>query len=435
MSAKKIVIQQKLERSEEYQELWPKTDCYTKTETDSIAQDIRASVQSLMQTADWQIGDIRGTVKNDLSNNWLLCDGSTRNGNDYPVLLQYLGSSGETFVNLGQIGTYSLPTDITYSKGWIVKVNNIYVIGGTESSTNAKIAYSSDLNSWTEVTVLKGSTFLRMYKVYKIKYVNGYYFAGVWESSSNEYTYISSDLNTWTMAKYGNSAPLRYMDVQYYNGVWYLADGSQKLFYSSNPLSGFSYYSYSNYVYSLLRYNDIWAILAYKEETSDKYYSINILTGTDLNGSLSTTLLNYQTVGYSTSRYKVIHLARTNSQWVLCREDSDTDSLYHWYFSNNAAISADMFNSSSITSDTDVFESFGNQVLLPTVTITSSQSTVRDANEYYLAKENATTFLSFSRGANTGTVTRWQVYIDTITLPTIASAGKVNYYIKAKESD
>lgn len=51
-------------------------------------------IQSELPSVDWQIGDVRTTVKNDLNDDWHLCDGSVINSSDYLELVEYLGDNG-----------------------------------------------------------------------------------------------------------------------------------------------------------------------------------------------------------------------------------------------------------------------------------------------------------------------------------------------------
>lgn len=215
MSAKKIVIQQKLDRSDEYQELWPKTDCYTKTETDSL-------IQSQLTSVDWQIGDIRSTIKNDLSDDWVLCDGSKIR--TLPELAKYVGDNGP-FIRKVVFATTLIDKPIQdriyYNGLWyFVYCTTSYLVG---------VIYGPDLSRpFTNVEV---GTYTSEPKQLTILVNNGV-FCITWYTSGYIHARFSNDLTNWTYCSCSiGSSPYQFQ-ASVLNGNWVFSSTSY-IYYSS----------------------------------------------------------------------------------------------------------------------------------------------------------------------------------------------------------
>ena len=82
--SKNIIMQQKTASG--YEELYPKTDVGQITG---------------IKEYDWKVGDIRSTVRNDLGEKWLLCNGETIFENSYPELDELFEQKFSSFGSVG----------------------------------------------------------------------------------------------------------------------------------------------------------------------------------------------------------------------------------------------------------------------------------------------------------------------------------------------
>ena len=158
------------------------------------------------------VGTIKTTVRTDLDDTWLLCNGEAVNKNDYPALGELFGSNP----SITQISTNAAGTE-----GVEIYGDTCVVISVGISDTYAHVCVSKDgLKTWSEQTIYSsGNMYLKDIACY-----NGTWVAvGSARSSSNYYPYIYTTTNpagTWTGKQIDstNATPLR--DVFCYNGTW-----------------------------------------------------------------------------------------------------------------------------------------------------------------------------------------------------------------------
>lgn len=430
MSAKKIVIQQKLDRSDEYQELWPKTDCYTKTETDSMIQPL--------QNAVWQIGDVRGTVKNDLSDDWILCDGRYANLNTFPKLGSYLETQ-ENIISTETAFSYSLPNGFSPSSGTFAKCNGWYIWSGTILESGKyymAVAYTLDLETWN-VSKLSTSAYSSLPQVPRVQYVNGYYYIcqGVNYSTDTIFYrfYYASSLDSWHSADFSGES-VSIIQLAYGDGKWVLTTKSYSGSYYVCTTEEPSSFSRQSTVSSLSWVGIVWdqqkwfllnasttpVLLVFNDILDPTQYTQYTYTRTDytsfcylFNGSNYFFILEYD---YNNKQYF------TNLRRIKKEDMSEEGSSY--------LVSVKYGNETGFRVIGNIGESvfvyYIGQIIHRDIS-TGSKSI--DAIGLALEdNEGAVCFTSSSAAF-------CQFIKDGVAIPTIASVDNVKYYIKGKESN
>lgn len=130
------------------------------------------------------VGTIQTTVRTDLDDNWLLCDGSSFSPTEYPDLANVLSSETLTTKNL----LNNTPVQN------IIYANNMWV-AATGTAGTMQICYTSNpATSWTNKTIGNGY-------FHRFRYVNGYYIMAVYTAAEYPYTvsiYYTQDVTgTW----------------------------------------------------------------------------------------------------------------------------------------------------------------------------------------------------------------------------------------------
>ena len=483
MSAKKIVIQQKLDRSDEYQELWPKTDCYTKTETDSMIQPLQKQVES----ANWQIGDVRGTVKNDLSDDWILCDGHIVNGVAYPGLLNYLGDSGSMLVEKTPVISYTFPKMGSYtfypSSYGIQKCNNLYFqVGYKINSSDAAyvdlvLMYSSDLINWTGTTVGEQAWAYTSASKYglsaTIKHLNGYYicYSPVSSFIRQNIYYTTSLGSTWEYIEYSS---MIITDVMYNNNTWILRNG---YLYTSgdDTYTGYKIGSCSATLPDSS--STTWLSLSSSSVQALFYYNYKLYFCDNSKGRLEETQDFSQFAYYNlqeiynekgTLRLPIsLYVFHTDSYWVMIRyvtglsngnygSSSKYVCQYFCFSSDDAEMSQDTLDKmfankyqlrlcreASIqkaisTRGFTLIDIVGDTILF-TISSTLYASNLAKKTVYQCPNTYVGAVFDNSYDGyvfkSTTEATPAEIQPSTITVPTIASVDNVKYYIKGKESN
>lgn len=167
-----------------------------------------------------RVGDIKITVRTDLGDNWLLCNGVKVSRDVYEALSERVAvnlstqwSSGELWSNNG---VHSAINCITYANGY-------WVVGGRyrdDSKNYARIAYTTDLaGDWTIVDVWNMSNGSH---INCITYENGYWvLGGVYVYNSTSYARIAyaSDLaGKWTTKDIWTGVAINC--IAYADGFW-----------------------------------------------------------------------------------------------------------------------------------------------------------------------------------------------------------------------
>ena len=245
-----------------------------------------------------RVGDILETLRADLDENWLLCNGDYISAEDYPELVKllptlptdwefgnvYRGSGGVTRINgltyangyLVAVGQYydgsqyyariSYTTDPT--GGWVTRdlwrcsnvltgttvvayINGYWVIGGQYydgSKYYARIARTTDITGdWTTKDLWSGSA--SAIAVHDIAYADGYLVAvGQYDDGSKDrarIAYASDFVGTWTMNDLWTATfNASISSIAYADGYWVVggvsrestsAAGSARIAYTTDP--------------------------------------------------------------------------------------------------------------------------------------------------------------------------------------------------------
>lgn len=187
------------------------------------------------------VGTVIETLRTDLGDNWVLTNGESLSGIDYPELYEIAINTNEIGTHLGTIvgeipGYYSLTgaTVINFTKN----INGYYFICGRDTNGYVWLMYATDpTESWTTVTIDSTNVFYPT----DIIYGNGYWVisgsrrVGAYPGPYTSYTsttdlciYYATSLNgTWTLntsisddsTVYVNGG---YSSLAYGNGVFYI---------------------------------------------------------------------------------------------------------------------------------------------------------------------------------------------------------------------
>ena len=198
------------------------------------------------------VGTIKATVRTDLGDKWLLCNGDTVSREEYPSLSDVISPdiSKEwemkiAWQNSAVPGAYDNEVScITYGNGY-------WVAAGTDydgSNHRACIFYTTDLNSeWTKKILWSHSDNYGNSEINGIIYADGYFVVAAKRSSSSTYyaqiAYATSPDEEWTQKTIwsGRSSNQSLKCLTYANGYW--AVGGER--YYGNSFYGRIAYSQS----------------------------------------------------------------------------------------------------------------------------------------------------------------------------------------------
>lgn len=157
---------------------------YTKAETDEKISTVQPAV-----------GDIKTTVRTDLGENWMLCNGDMLNRVDYPSLSELISSGPNGPWKTSDLWTSSASGFMNYISNAIYE-NGYYVVAGTYhngSNFVARIGYSTSLSGpWTFKDIWTGTVnSVNTAYVSRISYVNGYYVLCGAKGSDNSQIYLT----------------------------------------------------------------------------------------------------------------------------------------------------------------------------------------------------------------------------------------------------
>ena len=161
----------------------------------------------------YRIGDIKTTVRTDLGDDWLLCNGDAVSEESYPDLYALLGllHGAWTANNQGSANLYG----ITYGNGYWVAVGS-----------NGTLYYKADTPVGTWTANKQGSVAL-----YGITYGNGYWVAVGGDGTL--YYKADTPVGTWTA---NNQGSVNLQSVTYGNGYWVTVGSSGTLYYKVKTL-------------------------------------------------------------------------------------------------------------------------------------------------------------------------------------------------------
>lgn len=186
----------------------------------------------------FKVGDILTTVRADLDESWLLCNGATVNADEYSQLASVLpvNPNGDYAVkNVHQNSDqYFYPSKVIY-------VNGQYIIGIAinEYKNSCYLAYANNpAGNWTKITPSG------MQGINDIAYGNGYYVAirGYREDdypyTQSTIVYYSASLNgPWSSVTISNFEANR---IAFLNGQFVMCGYNNMIHYASNPAGPWS---------------------------------------------------------------------------------------------------------------------------------------------------------------------------------------------------
>lgn len=291
-----------------------------------------------------QVGDIRSTVKNDLDDTWLLCNGATVQRTDYPELAKYFpkdfggkqtktqvirtNSFGTRFTGLAIIDgnyvavgyRYSMDNDTTWkdviisyrpvdnpSATWTTKVlwkvrsdslgsydygpsiahgNGYIVVGGVSGSKSGTIAYATSVNgTWKSLTVFSG-------RIYSTRFLNNEFVVVGTKGDRACISHASnpSATSNWTTKTFLTNNTSNFGDVVY-------AEGKYVVFAVQND---------TGYVFS----GETIESLAQTATLGTNYSGWNIHSAVYADG-----VYVFTKPGYSSSRFKVVYAGDIRGPW------------------------------------------------------------------------------------------------------------------------
>ena len=163
------------------------------------------------------VGSTISTIRKDLPNSWLLCNGDTIKETDYPKLTALLGPNRLT-VNFPWSYKSSFfggtPTSLAYGNGYWVQVGLNYI----KYKTGDLLA-----GSWTTITTTLDAN--------AVKYVNGYWFV---LGTQGQFLYRATNpAGTFTAGNVPNTYTLNCID--YGNGYYCIGDAGGYVNYATAP--------------------------------------------------------------------------------------------------------------------------------------------------------------------------------------------------------
>lgn len=250
---------------------------------------------------DGGVGDVRTSIRTDIGDNWLLCNGDALSATEYPELYAILQEANPpheaTWSAMKEIwdanGYHAPINDIAYGEGYYVAVGQEKPYTSSEDAEILKIHVATSLDGgWSEKASL--------YSEYpnaaatSVAYGNGMFVAGgYFRNDSSPYTmygliyYADTPSGTWTRKNLWSSDTNenKVMGVAYGNGTWVAAG---------------EYRSGSNY----------YARIAYATTPSGTWTNKDIFTGT------------------SSSRFQIKSITYAGGCWVVAGQYYDGSKYY-----------------------------------------------------------------------------------------------------------
>ena len=242
-----------------------------------------------VETDVFHVGDVRTSIRTDLGDSWLLCNGDPVSAMDYPdlyAILQDLNPPYEatwsTKKELWDANGYVAPiNDMAYGEGYYVAVGQTKPYNTGEDAESLKISVASALDgSWSSKASLYSS--YPNAAATSVAYGNGMFVAGGYFRGSSPYTmygliyYADDPSGTWTRKNLWSSVSNenKVMGVAYGDGTWVAAGEYQ---------DGSNYY----------------ARIAYTTTPAGDWITKDIFTGT------------------SSSRFRIKSVAYAEGHWVV----------------------------------------------------------------------------------------------------------------------
>ena len=240
----------------------------------------------------YQVGHILSTMRTDLSDDWLLCDGSSFSQTTYRGLSSFLPAyPNSTFESISSSHSFN---SVAYGNGYWVATGN----SGTYYATNpfstwtwvtgyignsityengywVIVSYSGDLYYATDPTGTWTTKKVTSESLYGIAYGNGYWVAvgdnGMTTGTGTLY-YATNLSGTWVRNAQSNA---RFRDVIYGNGYWVAVGVNGIVYHTTNPTGAWTHYLFGSYdtFENVIYANGYWVTVG---ENGDVNYSSNL---------------------------------------------------------------------------------------------------------------------------------------------------------------
>ncbi|MGN1230060.1 MAG: hypothetical protein ACI4T5_10475 [Prevotella sp.] len=306
--------------------------------TSTPAQALRKIIANTKEGAP-KIGDTLTTIRTDLGENWLLCNGENIDETAYPELYK------TSFI----YGT-EIPVDNVTVKAIAYGDGKWVIIGARGAGTHILVA--EDLRGpWTDSGQLTNA-----WNLNSLAYGNGVWVAAGYNTNNYPIVVTATDpTGTWTVKQITSSVNLFLRDIKYANGVWVTVGvyGTASYIYTATDPTGTwtqRQYAGSNYNMMYLEYGDGYWVCSGGYASGD-YYNVVIWVTTD---PTSTSWTIKTIIG---SIYGVrAPIAYGNGLWVLLYNTYNattkamsiatdpTSSWTEYIISNTTALTAIMYN-------------------------------------------------------------------------------------------
>lgn len=194
--------------------------------TDAVPDDV---LKQIPKTVGFLVGDVRNTVRTDLGEKWLLCNGALVSRSEYPDLSELIPNQFNGALRPIRNITSSSGTDTNTRSPGMVYANGFYVVAYTYQKetdlSDVRVAYTTDVvnGAWTkDIVIWNGelfdSSFGECHNVAaNIKYINGYFIitgrhgVAVSDSSGNpQYApaiaFATNPAGPWTTVDLGDTS-------------------------------------------------------------------------------------------------------------------------------------------------------------------------------------------------------------------------------------
>lgn len=155
------------------------------------------AITPVMTDNSAKVGDTISTLRTDLDDRWLLCNGDIALRSAYPALANIIGLTPSKPWTTKAHNANGYETNKFHRINGMKYLNGRYFIYGILNGYTAGIAYSTSVTGpWTVKELLTGN-YNQEPTVTDIDYINGTYIASVYKNRAG-YLYYSTNLSTWS---------------------------------------------------------------------------------------------------------------------------------------------------------------------------------------------------------------------------------------------